>query len=496
MPPIVIPAKDANGNTFSMVVNPAYDAQDDMIKMKSIQKKWRDSFTTSTNSLWDILTSNGTTATSSAGVLTVNSGTTSAGFAEMLSKETFTIPMRVMMGVQVPTRFANTMHFIEIVSVDPSTGEPDEKNRVGWSIGGSVSTTATIARYEVQNGGVRPLVSANTTILTTANYTVLEIEPFADEAWFHQRTLDSSTTGRSLSVVRHQQIPDSNAVYKIRIRSMNMGDWAATTISNATDNGGLVQITTSAAHGLSNGAVVWIDSLGGVTSNGNVVRGFFTIGNASGSVFTLNGSVFGGTYQAGSGRYAVAAAPATTAQLQFQFIHCQDYAELTAEITAGRGSNNAAQATSVILAGATAANTAIGTVAVSSITAGTAAIGDVGQQYRATATGAASGTHVVSAATTNATIVKAAAGRVVGWSFGNTTASWRYVKLHNIATLPTAGSGVVRTIAIPPNAVSNNNFEGGIAFTTGIGLTIVTGSADNDTNAVGAGDVVGELFWA
>ncbi len=137
-----------------------------------------------------------------------------------------------------------------------------------------------------------------------------------------------------------------------------------------------------------------------------------------------------------------------------------------------------------------------GTVAISAVPAGTNLIGDVGTQYRANATGAASGTHIVSAATTNATVVKNAAGRVIGWSLANTTASFRYVKLHNQTTTPTAGTGVVRTIAIPPNTVSNIHLDGGIAFTTGIGLTIVTGSADADATAVGVGDVVGDLFFA
>jgi hypothetical protein len=141
-----------------------------------------------------------------------------------------------------------------------------------------------------------------------------------------------------------------------------------------------------------------------------------------------------------------------------------------------------------------------GTVATSftqpALVAGSALIGDVGHQYRANATGAASGAHLVSAATTNATIVKGSAGRVLGWALANTNAAWRYVKLHNQTTTPTAGSGVVRTIAIPPNSLAQMKLEGGIAFATGIGLTTVTGSADADTAAVGAGDIVGELFFA
>ena len=122
---------------------------------------------------------------------------------------------------------------------------------------------------------------------------------------------------------------------------------------------------------------------------------------------------------------------------------------------------------------------------------------DVGVQYRANATGGATISHVVSAASTNAANVKASAGRVVGWSFVNTTASWQYVKLHNTASAPTAGSGVVMTIAIPPNGVNNMPVGGGsIGFATGIGRSIVTGSADADATATTAGAVVGDLFYA
>jgi len=131
-----------------------------------------------------------------------------------------------------------------------------------------------------------------------------------------------------------------------------------------------------------------------------------------------------------------------------------------------------------------------------STSAGSAFFGDVGQQYRGSSTGAASGAHLISAATTNATIVKASGGRVLGWALANTTASWRYVKLHNQTTTPTAGTGVVRTIAIPPNGLAQMKLEGGISFATGIGLTTVTGSADADTAVVALGDIVGELFFA
>ena len=130
------------------------------------------------------------------------------------------------------------------------------------------------------------------------------------------------------------------------------------------------------------------------------------------------------------------------------------------------------------------------------LVAGTAAIGDVGTQYRANATGAATIRHVVAAASTNTANVKASAGRVVGWQLNNTTAAWVYVKLHNTAGAPTAGAGVVMTIGIPPNGKSELHVDGGIGFTTGIGISIVTGAADADATAVTANAVVGDLFYA
>jgi hypothetical protein len=132
-----------------------------------------------------------------------------------------------------------------------------------------------------------------------------------------------------------------------------------------------------------------------------------------------------------------------------------------------------------------------------SLAAGANAIGDVGIQVRANATGAASIHHVVSAATTNAAVIKASAGRVVGWCLSNNSTGWRYVKLHNIATTPTAGTGVVQTIGIPPGDKAECSAVQGLAFATGIGRTIVSGPADSDATALAAAsEVVGDIFFA
>jgi hypothetical protein len=185
-------------------------------------------------------------------------------------------------------------------------------------------------------------------------------------------------------------------------------------------------------------------------------------------------------------------APASTTTWTVGFVAVEDVCNLPVFLAGVRPQgSNAPLPVNIALSAATVPISGSVTVG-----AGITAIGDVGQQYRANATGAASGAHIVSAATTNATIVKGSAGRVLGWSLSNNSAAWRYVKLHNQTTAPTAGTAVVRTIAIPPGGVSNFTLEGGIAFATGIALTIVTGAADADATAVGVGEVVGDLFFA
>lgn len=134
--------------------------------------------------------------------------------------------------------------------------------------------------------------------------------------------------------------------------------------------------------------------------------------------------------------------------------------------------------------------------ALPALPAGTSQIGDVGVVYRGNATGAATIKHIVSAATTNATNIKAAAGRIVGIKVANTTAAWKYLKLHNTAGAPTAGAGVYMAVAIPPNGRADIGLDGGIGFSTGIAYTIVAGSADTDATAVAAGDVVGAILYA
>ena len=263
-----------------MIPTPAYNPNDDMMKVCSLQRKFRDNFPgTSLNAnSWESKNGAATTISVSGGTLIMGSGTTIADESWVMSKEMFTIPFRVSFGLSLSQRIADQSFFVELISVDPVTGAPNGQHKCAWMFDG---TSATQAKYIVQNSGITELVSAASTIPTTASGSFYELEPFSDECWFHGGTLDS-TNARSNSYRRHQQIPDPNAVYKLRLRWRN---------------------------------------------------------------------------------YAIAPASSTNAVLQFVAI--QDYAELTAEITAGRGQSVAGQSLGVQITGGTLAlthaiNTALG----------------------------------------------------------------------------------------------------------------------------------------
>ena len=67
------------------------------------------------------------------------------------------------------------------------------------------------------------------------------------------------------------------------------------TVSGVATNGGLVEITTTIAHGYAGGESVWIAGVGGTTP----ANGLWTITVTAVNKFTLDGSVFAGAYTSG-----------------------------------------------------------------------------------------------------------------------------------------------------------------------------------------------------
>lgn len=128
------------------------------------------------------------------------------------------------------------------------------------------------------------------------------------------------------------------------------------------------------------------------------------------------------------------------------------------------------------------------------LNAGTNTIGAV--NVKPATSGGLSTFHLVSAASTNATNVKASAGQLFGWYIYNSNAAARKVAFHNTAGTPTAGASVVSAIVIPPTSAANVEFTNGIAFSTGIAITTVTDLTDAGATAVGASDLIINLYYA
>lgn len=123
-----------------------------------------------------------------------------------------------------------------------------------------------------------------------------------------------------------------------------------------------------------------------------------------------------------------------------------------------------------------------------------------GSQSVTVATSTTGGTvaaRVSAAATTNATSVKAAAGQIYGIELANNAAYAVFLKLFNKASAPTLGTDTpVRTIQIPAGGRCDISRPLGMAFSTGIAYAITKLLADNDTTAVAAGDLVGNIDYA
>lgn len=106
----------------------------------------------------------------------------------------------------------------------------------------------------------------------------------------------------------------------------------------------------------------------------------------------------------------------------------------------------------------------------------------------------------ISAASTNATVVKASAG-VIGYiAVSNINAAARYLKLYNKATSPTVGTDVpVATFVIPGNAAGGGTNipipDVGMSFSTGISYALTTGITVADTGPVGASELSVALGW-
>lgn len=103
---------------------------------------------------------------------------------------------------------------------------------------------------------------------------------------------------------------------------------------------------------------------------------------------------------------------------------------------------------------------------------------------------------LMTAASTNATSIKATPGQVYAINGTNTTAGTLYLKYYDKATAPTVGTDTpLETYALPPGPFSFA-FPLGSEFLVGIALAITGGIADADTTPTAVNDVVMQTHFA
>lgn len=98
---------------------------------------------------------------------------------------------------------------------------------------------------------------------------------------------------------------------------------------------------------------------------------------------------------------------------------------------------------------------------------------------------------LISAASTNATLVKSTPGRIWNLLITNMANANRYVKIYNKASLPVVGTDIpIMTLEIPATQHHEQTWgDLGYFLSNGIAFALTTGIADNNTSAVSAGDV-------
>lgn len=104
--------------------------------------------------------------------------------------------------------------------------------------------------------------------------------------------------------------------------------------------------------------------------------------------------------------------------------------------------------------------------------------------------------HLIAAATTNATSLKASAGQLYGAAIYNNASYPVYLKFYNKASAPTVGTDtIVWEVPVQAGTQREVHTEEGLAFATGIAYALTKGITDADTTAVALSDASVDLIY-
>jgi hypothetical protein len=285
--------------------------------------------------------------------------------------------------------------------------------------------------------------------------------------WNWVRTLYSGTTA-------------TNALADAQRRGWNSGD-TTLTIQSTAASGHIVQMAVDGRN------TYWSDTLAAsAAAPALVTRGsrFANMPDQDVELF-LYLWLFNGTV-----------APASTTTWTVGFVSVEDTVNLPVYLAGNRAQSMPMPV--VFPAAQPVSGTVTANIGTGALAAGTNAIGDVGRQYRANATGAATLANLACPATPAAQNVKGTAGRLLSITATNTNAAARWIKLWNtLNTGVTMGTtAAIAELAIPPNQTVTFVMEGGLAFSTAISIAVTGGQGLTNNTAVTLGDVTGLIGFA
>ena len=186
-------------------------------------------------------------------------------------------------------------------------------------------------------------------------------------------------------------------------------------------------------------------------------------------------------------------APASTTTLTVGFVQVEDQPRQKVRLASSDPAGSHPTPVQIMGGATTVSGTVTANIGTGALAAGTNAVGDVGVQYRASATGAATPVAVMSPTNPTATTIKASAGRIIGWQLQNSATALRSVKVYMTAA-PTLGSTAAAfEIDIPAGGRAEAEFAGGIAIATAATFTVTAGKGltNNDSTGLAVNDVSG-----
>lgn len=235
------------GGTLNVALPATQRSASGAVLIGNNKSKLRDEFAAGglDPNVWEVVGSVGTGMSFSTGngttgsYLLMSSGVDINSETIIRSKDMFTLPVRLAAFVTASQRIANTEFFVELLEVNPTTGDPvtviasqtnagTYKNHAAVKFDG---TTATSALVSVRSGGAPEFVSAASTITTTAATGVspnffpagfIEMQATGEHVALLQAAIDSTaaaTVARRIT----QAAPNPDAVYKLQFRLRNLG---------------------------------------------------------------------------------------------------------------------------------------------------------------------------------------------------------------------------------------------------------------------------------